>query len=345
MIPVSIQLPSGRRAAGNSATTPSHRQRRNSQKPQGICHRRQTSSCPKQHRPTAAARNREIRSLRRPVPSLDEGTKSFAQWLRADSLRPFDESLEFAATTNSTWKALPPLPSVGDDAHGFLTHLAAALKANALPARDAALFGQLARIGLTDKGFDPAGLTPPQQKGLARAFEDGPKAAVSALATATVQRNGWAWSTGLDCFGTNYPLRALVAGPYLGAQGEREAMYPLRSTDSKGEQLDGSKRYIIRFASPPPVDAFWSLTVYNESDKMLIENPIRRYKFGSDTPGFAPRPDGSFDVLLQNDRPADDKADWLPTPNQPFYVILRLYQPREETLTGAYALPDVVMVA
>jgi hypothetical protein len=237
---------------------------------------------------------------------------------------------------------LPPLPSLAGKELGFYHHLAAALQYNRVPARDTGLFGQFARIGLTDQGFDEAKLTPPPRRGLLRALEDGPKVAVSAMVTAAINRNGWIWATGLDSFGMNYPLRALIAGPYLGAQGEKEAIYPIRSTDADGEQLTGAKNYIIRFKQEPPVNAFWSLTVYNAEDKMLVENPIQRYKLGSDTPGLKKRGDGSFDVPLQVEKPDGEfAANWLPTPRGPFYVLLRLYIPREELLTDQYALPQI----
>lgn len=237
---------------------------------------------------------------------------------------------------------LAPLPDIAGDELGFFTQLAAALEDNPVPARDAALFGQFARFGLTAKGFDPKQLAPPQRQGLVRALVDGPKVAISAIATAGVDRQGWAWGVGLDNFGTNYPFRALVAGPYLGGQGEKEAMYPLRSTDANGEQLVGSKKYVLRFAKQPPVDAFWSLTVYNAVDKMLVDNPIARYKLGSDTKGLHVRADGSFEVPLEAERPGGEfDANWLPVPKGPFYLILRLYQPKDEVLAGAYALPQV----
>jgi hypothetical protein len=239
-------------------------------------------------------------------------------------------------------QALAPLPAASDDGLDFFRELAAALKDNPPAPRDEALFAQFARFGLTAKGFDPARLSPPQKAGLLRALADGPKVAVSALATAATQRNGWAWATGLDHFGTNYPLRALVSGPYLGGQGEKEAMYPLRSTDAKGEQLSGAKRYVLRFKSAPPVDAFWSLTVYNAVDKMLVDNPIARYKLDSDTRGLKVRADGSFEVPLQADKPEGEfAANWLPAPKGPFYMILRLYQPKGQVLEGKYELPQV----
>ncbi len=239
-------------------------------------------------------------------------------------------------------ESLPPLPDAKNDGLDFFRELAAAIKDNPVLARDAALFAQFSRFGLTEKGFDPSRLSPPQKAGLLKALADGPKVAISALATATTQRNGWAWASGLDHFGTNYPLRALVSGPYLGGQGEKEAMYPLRSLDAKGEQLTGAKHYVLRFKNAPPVDAFWSLTVYNAGDKMLVENPIARYKLGSDTRGLKVRTDGSFEVPLQAEKPDGEFADnWLPAPKGPFYMILRLYQPKDEVLEGKYELPQV----
>ena len=83
-------------------------------------------------------------------------------------------------------------------------------------------------------GSDAAKLTPDRHRGLLRALKDAPAVAVFAMATAATQRNGWTWAVGLDNFGFDYPLRALVSGPYLGGQGEKEAMYPLRYTDSTG---------------------------------------------------------------------------------------------------------------
>ena len=79
-----------------------------------------------------------------------------------------------------------------------------------------------------------------------------------------------------DNFGFNCPVRALVSGPYLGGNGEKEAMYPTRYTDFNGEALTGANKYVLRFAAEPPVGAFWSLTMYDAGDKMLIENPIAR---------------------------------------------------------------------
>jgi hypothetical protein len=291
------------------------------------------------------------------VKRLNVSTSKIWLWGRlrvnqGEPLKPlFALQKQFTLRPLSQWKnesyqakaaALEALPIAAGSKLVFYHQLAAALKANTVPDSDRALYGQLARIGLTEKGFDESGLRPPQIKGLLRALHDGPYVAVSALATATTLRNDWAWSTGLDSFGFNYPMRALVAGPYLGAQGEKEAMYPIRSVDAANQQLTGEKAYVIRFKKAPPVNAFWSLTVYNAADKMLVANEIHRYKVGTDTQGLKVNADGSFEVPLQNAKPNGVfAANWLPTPQGPFYIILRLYQPTDELLSGKYELPQI----
>lgn len=291
------------------------------------------------------------------VKRLDASTGKVWLWGRlrvnqGEAMEPLVKlQQQFTLRPLSQWKnakyvaaaaTLPAMPDTGGDPLGFYTQLAFALKSNAVPPQDAALFGQFARFGLTKDGFDGSKLNPKQRDALIRALQDGPKVAVSALSSSGTERNGWSWVRGLDDFGYTYPLRALIAGPYLGGQGEKEAMYPLRSTDSKGDQLEGSKKYVIHFKKAPPVNAFWSLTVYNAADKMLIENPIQRYKLGTDTKGLKVNADGSFDVPLQSTKPDGEfAANWLPAPSGPFYMILRLYQPKDEVLSGKYDLPQV----
>jgi hypothetical protein len=235
---------------------------------------------------------------------------------------------------------LPPLPEIGEDPLGFLDHLATALADNKVKPADEALFAQFTRIGLTEKGFDRTTLLPDVQKGLERALADAPAVAVASFSTLSEVRNGWSWVTGLDSFGFNYPLRAVIAGPYLGGQGEHEAMYPIRYTDNDDAVLNGANRYQVKLSSAPPVDGFWSLTMYNADDKMLVDNPIDRYKIGSDTPDLSTAQDGSITIPIQHEQPqGEHAANWLPAPNGNFYVILRLYQPSDEILDGNWALP------
>lgn len=236
--------------------------------------------------------------------------------------------------------AIPELPSIDGDELGFFVHLSAAMAANPVYPADAALVAQYERIGLTANGFDRSGLTDRQLAVLARAVSDGPAAAQAAFSATAENHNGWTWVVGMDAFGFDYPRRAVIAGPYLGGNGEREAMYPGGFTDSDGAPLDGANSYRVRFASEPPVDAFWSLTLYRAADKMLVANELNRYKVGSDTTGLQQNADGSFDVLIQHERP-EDAANWLPAPAEPFYLLLRLYQPTDAILSGEWTLPSI----
>jgi hypothetical protein len=119
-------------------------------------------------------------------------------------------------------------------------------------------------------------------------------------------------------------------------------MYPTRYTDADANPLSGANRYVMRLTSEPPVNAFWSLTIYNANDKMLVENPINRYKVGTDTQGLVKGADGSISIPIQAAKPAgDNAANWLPAPQGGFYLILRLYQPTDAILNGTYALPEV----
>lgn len=238
---------------------------------------------------------------------------------------------------------LPPLPDIDGDELGFFTHLGLALRVNPVHSADEALFAQYARIGLTAEGFDPSVLTDRQRVGLVRALADGPAAAQAGFASTSPDRDGWTWVLGMDTFGFHYPQRTVVAGPYLGGNGEREAMYPGGFHDDQGRPLDGTNTYRVSFTCAPPVDAFWSLTMYRASDKMLVANEIDRYRVGPDTPGLRIEFDGSLEILVQYGRPGDD-ANWLPAPAGPFYLILRMYQPTDAVVDGTWQLPTITRV-
>lgn len=235
---------------------------------------------------------------------------------------------------------LPPMPK-GEGDFAFFTQLAAALKDNPPKPADEALVGSFARIGLTKDGFDPSKLTAAQKKGLTRALADAPLVPVAALATQGQNRNGWNYVRGMDEFGFNYPLRALVSGPYLGGQGEKEAVYPIRYADAEGNPLTGQKTYQLELKSQPPNDAFWSLTMYDAKTKMLIANEINRFKISDDTPGLKVAPDGSVKILISHTKPEEEDANWLPAPEGGFYLILRVYQPKEAILDGSWEFPQV----
>ena len=112
-------------------------------------------------------------------------------------------------------------------------------------------------------------------------------------------------------------------------------MYPLTRVDGDGQTLDGSKHnYTLTFPAGqlPPVNAFWSLTMYDGKTQLLIENPINRYLINSPMlPGMKTNADGSLTLYIQNKSPgADKEANWLPAPNGPIYLVMRLYWPKTD---------------
>jgi hypothetical protein len=157
-----------------------------------------------------------------------------------------------------------------------------------------------------------------------------------------------------DIFGTrehlqnNYLYR--WAGGALGLWGnsEAEAIYPAYWIDADGQKLDGAHRYTLRFAPGqlPPVNAFWSLTMYDVPDLMLVANPIDRYLINSPMlPDFVRDGDGGITLYIQHDSPGKAlEPNWLPAPAGPFYMSMRLYWPKAEALDGTWKLPPLTRV-
>lgn len=242
---------------------------------------------------------------------------------------------------------LAELPQIGNNPLGFLHHLAFALARNPVKQEEIALFKQLERIKVTKGHFAEDQLSPAMRRGLIKGLKAGPSVATASFASSSLisKKQGWDFAVGLDDFGYNYPFRTMISGPYLGGQGEKEAIYPFRLTDDKGEPLSGKNSYVIKFEQEPPVDAFWSLTIYNAQDKMLVRNPINRFKIGGDTPNFTKNSNGSFEIPIQTKKPTGEFAEnWLPAPEGNFYLLLRLYQPDGIVLTKKYEFPKMTKV-
>jgi len=144
--------------------------------------------------------------------------------------------------------------------------------------------------------------------------------------------------------GTSYLIRALAARAGLWGNHGYEAAYPMTYTDADGDRLDGRHRYTLRLDQDPPVDAFWSITMYDLPDFYLVANAIGRYSIGDRTPGLRRGADGSLIIVIQHDQPADT-SNWLPAPAAPFRPIMRLYQPRAAILDGTYQIPPITRTA
>ena len=142
----------------------------------------------------------------------------------------------------------------------------------------------------------------------------------------------------------SYLARALAARGGLWGNHGYEAAYPMTYTDADGDQLDGRNRYVLRFDQDPPVDAFWSITMYNLPGFYLVANPIGRYSIGDRTPGLRHDSDGSLTIVIQHQQPAET-SNWLPAPAAPFRPLLRLYQPQAAILDGTYQIPPITKAA
>ena len=134
-----------------------------------------------------------------------------------------------------------------------------------------------------------------------------------------------------------------------------EAAYPLTRIDAAGETLDGSKHsYTLTFAKDqmPPVNSFWSVTMYDGKTQLLIKNPINRYLINSPMlPNMKKNADGSLTLYIQKDSPgADKETNWLPAPNDLIYLVIRLYWPKTEPPSilppgeGTWKPPGIVKV-
>ncbi len=236
------------------------------------------------------------------------------------------------------------------DAQGrleFFEELRVALKNNPPPAGEAALMAMFSQIGLL-KNETPYGsdMDPATAAGLARAVRDGEQIVMATFASPKGSKdiNGWNYSTNIGTYGYNYMARAAVAQGGLAANVPQEAVYPKAQADSDGRPLNGANRYVIHFdgGNLPPVNAFWSVTLYNATTYMLVPNPIGRYAIGDRTPGLKYGPDGSLDLYIQRMAPAGNESNWLPSSDGDLYLILRMYQPRQEVLNGTYPIPPVV---
>lgn len=156
-----------------------------------------------------------------------------------------------------------------------------------------------------------------------------------------------------DCFGTReflknnylYRMAAAVIGIY--GNSREEAMYPLYLVDSNGKALDGNNKYTVTFLADqlPPANAFWSLTLYELPSSLLYANPINRYLLNSPMiPDFKRTADGGLTLYIQHESPGKAlEANWLPAPKGPFFLVLRIYWPKDEALNGTWKQPALIM--
>jgi hypothetical protein len=198
---------------------------------------------------------------------------------------------------------------------------------------------QLARIGVgRGKTLNFKDLSLEDKLEIGLGMKEGERKVDEAVAGVGKEINGWrVGSVPGDSahYNGDWLKRAVATKAGIYGNDAAEAMYPLTRKDSDGQTLDGSKNnYTLTFppGQQPPVNAFWSITMYDGKTQLLIENPINRYLINSPMlPGMKKDPDGSLILYIQNKTPgADKEANWLPAPDGPIYLVMRLYWPKTE---------------
>jgi hypothetical protein len=231
------------------------------------------------------------------------------------------------------------------DAVAYFTLLAQLMKTNPPAAADAPALARFADIGLVaGQDFDASKLPADIAKRVPQAafghimlqFKTNP---------AVKHINGWNYMTKTGVYGTDYPMRALVTAIGLGANRPQDAVYPTSLKDAEGHAYEGTHKYVMHFnkGELPPVDGFWSITMYDEG-YFFVANPINRYSI-SPRQSLKQNADGSVDLYVQNESPgADKESNWLPAPRGKFVLMLRMYWPKETDptiLDGSWVIPAV----
>jgi hypothetical protein len=219
----------------------------------------------------------------------------------------------------------------------FYEYLDAALQFVPETPSTRAIRARIASIGIgPGKTFEFRDLSVEHKAAVMLAMKDADDKVDQYLAGGMKDVNGWKVGSlfGDSAFyGGDWLKRAAAAKGGIYGNDAVEAMYPMTRVDSTGETLDGSNyKYTLTFPEGqlPPVNAFWSVTMYDGKSQLLIENPIDRYLINSPMlPGMKKEEDGSLIIYIQKDSPGKElESNWLPAPNGPIYLVMRLYWPK-----------------
>ncbi len=253
-----------------------------------------------------------------------------------------------------------PATTAGIEAD-FWNYLGAALELIPEAEEDQAIRAKLAKIGVgPGKKFDLKSLAPERQKALVEAMQAGDAKIATYLASGMTNANGWQLGSlpgDRAHYNGDWVMRAATAKAGIYGNDAAEAVYPLGRVDADGKTIDTSKHnYTLSFpvGQMPPVNAFWSVTMYDGKSQLMVENPINRYLINTAmVSDMTKNADGSVTIYIQKDSPGKDKeANWLPAPDDTAYLVMRLYWPKpaSEALSvlpvgkGTWSPPGIVMV-
>ena len=273
-------------------------------------------------------------------------------------VQPLSAYLKQPAPPAAAQITFPPASNAGIESE-FFDYLDAALQFVPESAQDKAIRAKLARLGIgTDAPFAFKELPAARKAAMMLGMKSGAEKVDTFLNSGRKSINGWKVGSMFGdaaFYNGDWLMRAAAAKGGIYGNNAEEAVYPMTREDAKGEVLDGSKyKYTLTFGAGqlPPVNAFWSVTMYDGTTQLLIQNPINRYLINSPMlPGMKTNADGSLTLYIQKDSPGKDKeANWLPAPNGPIYMVMRLYWPETEAPSvlppgsGSWSPPPVVRV-
>jgi hypothetical protein len=261
-----------------------------------------------------------------------------SEWGRTP--RPVEARIDPGVDT----KTPPKAQSEAMPGDTFFSYAAELLKVNQPHLTDEPIVARMKKIGIEPgKSFNIEKASPAVRAALEAAPESAQKLMQWKLPTIARVTNHWSMNTDtIGVYGNYYLQRAIVANAGLGANVPQDAIYPLNLGDQAGRPLDGANKYVLHFdkGTLPPVDAFWSVTLYDPAGYQ-VANPLNRFALSSWMP-FKYDPDGSLTLYVQHDNPGKDKeANWLPAPKAPFNLTMRLYAPKAEALLGKWSPPPV----
>jgi hypothetical protein len=240
----------------------------------------------------------------------------------------------------------PPLVQVNTmPARDYLAMGARLMATHPPQATDWSQVARFERLGLRPgKPIDWDATPAPIRAAIERGAADGLALMNLKLPTLAKVVNGWQMNTDtMGVYGNAYLKRAIVAMVGLGANQPEDAIYPLAVSDADGQPLKGEHRYVLRFTREelPPVNAFWSVTMY-DADGFQVANPINRFAIG-DRDALKYNPDGSLDLYIQHQSPgAERESNWLPAPaSGQLGVTMRLYAPKPQAIDGRWNPPPI----
>ena len=242
----------------------------------------------------------------------------------------------------------PPLNQVnGMSGDKYFAYAAELMKAYPPHATDWGIVQRMKRIGLVPgQSFDATKADAIVQQAVAAAPAAGLKMMQSLVPKMARVANGWMINTDtMGVYGNYYLKRAAITLVGLGANQAEDATYPLAISDADGKPIDGNNNYVMHFdkSQLPPVDAFWSITMYDK-EGFQVANPLNRFAIG-DRDKLQYNADGSLDLYIQPASPGKDKeSNWLPSPKGPVGITMRLYAPRMEILNGTWVPPGIKKV-